>query len=89
MINQKAKLAVIWLDAYRSMPHNLVQLVLQQYRIPDMIRNCSREFNRQQFSFTNQNFTKLWQRLEVEIVISCIVLVMLFSSINELQDIMR
>lgn len=71
------------------MPHNLVQLVLQQNRIPDRIRNCSREFKRQQLSFTNRNFTKLWQRQEVEIVMSCKVLVMLFSSIYKLQGMMR
>ena len=80
----KGDLAVIWLDlanAYGSIPHKLIELVLQTYHIPTKIQALVKHyFNNFKMRFTVQDYTTSWQQLEVGIVTGCTISVILFAS---------
>ncbi|XP_063427466.1 uncharacterized protein LOC134710973 [Mytilus trossulus] len=82
--DSKGELAVVWLDlanAYGTVPHKLVELMLERYHVPDGVRALIKEyFNHLQLRFTVGDFTTSWQRLEVGIVTGCTISVILFSA---------
>ncbi|XP_063448172.1 uncharacterized protein LOC134727719 [Mytilus trossulus] len=82
--DSKGELAVVWLDlanAYGTVPHKLVELMLERYHVPYGVRELIREyFNHLQLRFTVGDFTTSWQRLEVGIVTGCTISVILFSA---------
>jgi hypothetical protein len=77
-------LTVIWLDlanAYGSIPHKVIERVLQTYYIPPKIQALVEHyFNSFRMRFTVQDYTTAWQRLEVGIVTGCTISVVLFAS---------
>lgn len=90
---QKAKikrkdLDVIWLDlanAYGSVPHQMIQLSLQMYHIPEEISiMLGTYFDGFLMRFTTKDFTTKWNRLEVGIAMGCTVSPILFVLAMEL-----
>ena len=84
---QKAKtnkkdLDVIWLDlanAYGSVPHQMVQLSLQMYHIPEEIsKMLENYFDGFLMRFTTKEYTTNWNRLEVGIAMGCSVSPIIF-----------
>lgn len=82
--DNKGDLAVLWLDlanAYGSIPHQLVQLTLQRYHVPERTRTLLQDyFDRFRMRFTVGSYTTAWQRLEVGIVTGCTISVILFAA---------
>ncbi|CAC5423518.1 unnamed protein product [Mytilus coruscus] len=82
--DSKGELAVVWLDlanAYGTVPHKLVELMLEIYHVPDGIRELIKEyFNHLQLRFIVGDYTTSWQRLGVGIVTGCTISVILFSA---------
>jgi hypothetical protein len=69
---KKGDLAVIWLDlanAYGSIPHKLVELMLERYYVPEKIKMMLKGyFENISIRFTVNGKETKWQRLEVGIV---------------------
>ncbi|KAK3089703.1 hypothetical protein FSP39_005754 [Pinctada imbricata] len=67
----KGNLAVLWLDfanAYGSMPHQLIDLTVAKYHVPEKTKNLPKDyFNNIVMRFTVEEYTTSWQRLEVGI----------------------
>ena len=78
----KTDLDVIWLDlanAYGSVPHQMIQLALQMYHVPEGIcKMLETYFNGFQMRFTTKEYTTDWARLEVGIAMGCTVSPILF-----------
>ena len=90
---QKAKankkdLDVIWLDltnAYGSVPHQMIHLSLQMYRVPVEISSMlGTYFDGFRTRFTTKDFITNWTRLEVGIAMGCTVSPVLFISSMQL-----
>ncbi|VDI29061.1 Hypothetical predicted protein [Mytilus galloprovincialis] len=83
--DSKGELAIVWLDlanAYGTLPHKLVELLLEIYHVPDGIRELIKEyFNHLQLRFTVGDYTTSWQRLKVERVTGCMISAILFSAV--------
>ena len=80
----KGDLTVLWLDlanAYGSIPHQLVDLTLERYHVPEKFRIILQHyFNNFKMRFNVDDYTTSWQRLEVGIVTGCTISVVLFSA---------
>ena len=78
----KLNLDVIWLDlanAYGSVPHQMIQLALRMYHVPENIRRMLAEyFGGFQMRFSTSDFTTDWINLEVGIAMGCAISPILF-----------
>ena len=80
----KRELAVIWLDlanAYRTIPHKLVELTLARYYVPEkfssLIHDYYALFN---MRFTVNGYKTTLQRLEIGIITGCTISVITFAA---------
>lgn len=77
-------LAVLWLDltdAYGTIPHKLVKLMLKTYHYPERFQKLLQcYFDNFNMCFTCGDFTTDWQMLKVGIVTGCTISVILFSA---------
>ena len=75
-------LTVVWLDlanAYGSIPHQLIEVALRHYHIPDHIHKLIKSYlGNIQLRFTTDNYTTSWLRLEKGIITGCTISVILF-----------
>ncbi|XP_076155592.1 uncharacterized protein LOC143138965 [Alosa pseudoharengus] len=78
----QGNLTVVWLDlanAYGSMPHSLINKAMEQYHIPDKIRQMINSYlGSFKLRFQTAKFTTTWQPLEKGIVTGCTVSPILF-----------
>ena len=79
---EKRDIDVVWLDlanAYGSVPHDMIQLALEMYHIPENIRTMLRKYF-QGFSmrFSTKEYTTDWIDLEVGIAMGCAISPILF-----------
>ena len=81
---KKGELAVIWLDlanAYGTLPHQLIDITLQKYHVPDKVRKLlDHYYNNFKLRFTVEEFTTNWQDLEIGIVTGCTISVIVFAA---------
>ncbi|XP_077352497.1 uncharacterized protein prkg2l isoform X1 [Festucalex cinctus] len=80
--SQKKTLSVVWLDlakAYPNVPHQLICKALEQYQVrSEVIQLVMSHMGSLQMSFSVQDFTTKWQRLEKGIMAGCTISVSLF-----------
>ncbi|XP_021365777.1 uncharacterized protein LOC110458420 [Mizuhopecten yessoensis] len=80
--SSRGNLTVVWLDlanAYGSIPHELIEVALQHYFIPEHIQGIVRSyFSGIQVRFTVGEDTTSWQNMEKGIVTGCTISVILF-----------
>ena len=80
----KGDLVVLWLDlknAYGSIPHQLVELTLQKYQVPEkLLQLIKGYYSNFQLRFTTNDFVTEWHKLEVGIITGCTISVILFAT---------
>ncbi|GFO24652.1 reverse transcriptase [Plakobranchus ocellatus] len=79
---EKLNLDVIWLDlanAYGSVPHEMIQLDLRMYHVPEVIQVMLDDyFSGFRMRFSTNNYTTNWINLEVGIAMGCTISPILF-----------
>lgn len=84
----KTDLHVIWLDvttAYGSVPHQLVNYAMKYFHMPTCVKNLvTQYFSVLQMSWSLQDFTTGWQRLEVGIAMGSAISPILFVAAFEI-----
>ncbi|GFO00759.1 reverse transcriptase [Plakobranchus ocellatus] len=80
--SEKLNLDVIWLDlanAYGSVPHEMIQLALRMYHVPEVIQVMLDDyFSGFRMRFSTNNYTTSWINLEVGIAMGCTIPPILF-----------
>ena len=80
--SEKLNLDVVWLNlanAYGSVPHQMIQLALRMYHVPEDIQVVlDKYFNGFRMRFPTNSYTTDWINLEIEIAIGCAVSPILF-----------
>ncbi|GFO03457.1 reverse transcriptase [Plakobranchus ocellatus] len=75
--SEKLNLDVIWLDlanAYGSVPHEMIQLALRMYHVPEVIPAMLDDyFSGFHMRFSTNNYTTSWIDLEVGIAMGCTI----------------
>ena len=78
----KLNLDVIWLDlanAYGSVPHQMIQLALRMYHVPETIQVMLEDyFINFRMRFSTASYTTDWINLEVGIAMGCTISPILF-----------
>ena len=78
----RGDLAVIWMDlanGYGSVPHKLIETVLEHYHIPEKTARIVRDYlERIHLRFRVGDYITSWQRLEKGIVTGCTISVIMF-----------
>ena len=81
---KKGELAVIWLDlanAYGTLPHQLIDITLQKYHVPEKVRKLlAHYYNNFKLRFTVEEFTTAWQFLEIGLVTGCTISEIIFAA---------
>lgn len=82
---EKTDLHVVWLDAYRSVPHQLINFTTEFFHMPETIRSpVSSYFNNLRMGFTLLEYTTGWQQLELGIAMGCSISPILFVATFEM-----
>ncbi|GFO00946.1 reverse transcriptase [Plakobranchus ocellatus] len=80
--SEKLNLDVVWLDlanAYGSVPHEMIQLALRMYHVPEVIQVMLDDYFRGfHMRFSTNNYTTNWINLEVGIAMGCTIFPILF-----------
>ena len=80
--SEKLNLDVVWLDlanAYGSVPHQMIQLALRMYDVPEDIQMMpDKYFNGFRMRFSTNKYTTNWINLEIGIVMGCTISPILF-----------
>ncbi|GFO23921.1 reverse transcriptase [Plakobranchus ocellatus] len=80
--SEKLNLDVVWLDlanAYGSVPHEMIQLALRKYHIPEVIQVMLDDyFSGFRMRFSTNDYTTNWINLEVGIAMGCTISPILF-----------
>ena len=80
----KGDLVVLWLDlknAYGSILHQLVELTLQKYQVPEkLLQLIKGYYSNFQLRFTTNDFVTEWHKLKVGIITGCTISVILFAT---------
>ena len=80
--SEKLNLDVIWLDlanAYGSVPHQMIQLALSMYHVPEDIQVMLDDyFSGFRIRFSTNSYTTDWINLEIEIAMGCTISPILF-----------
>ncbi|GFO27689.1 reverse transcriptase [Plakobranchus ocellatus] len=80
--SEKLNLDVVWLDlanAYGSVPHEMIQLALRMYHVPEVIQVMLDDyFSGFRMRFSTNNYTTNWINLEVGIAMGCTISPILF-----------
>ena len=74
--SEKLNLSVVWLDlanAYGSEPHQMIQLALRMYHVPEDIQVMLDKFNGFRMRFSINSYTTDWINLEIGIAMGCTV----------------
>ena len=83
-----SELHVIWLDlanAYGSVRHNLLEKAMEFFWIPDEIKNLIlRYFKCTYLRFSNNKFSTSWQKLNIGIMMGCVISPLLFVMVMEM-----
>ncbi|GFN74544.1 reverse transcriptase [Plakobranchus ocellatus] len=78
----KLILDVVWLDlanAYGSVPHEMIQLALRMYHVPEVIQVMLDDYlSGFRMRFSTNNYTTNWINLEVGIAMGCTISPILF-----------
>ncbi|GFR94326.1 reverse transcriptase [Elysia marginata] len=78
----KLNLDVVWLDlpyAYGSVPHEMIQLALRMYQVPEDIQVMLDDyFSEFRMRFSTSDYTTNWINLEVGIAMGCTISPTLF-----------
>ena len=78
----KLNLDVVWLDlanAYGSVPHQMIQLALRMYHVPESIQVMLEDyFSGFRMRFTTSSYTTDWINLEIGIAMGCTISPILF-----------
>ena len=86
--SEKLNLDVVWLDlanAYGSVPHQMIQLALKMYHVPEAIQVMLEEyFAGFKMRYTTQSCTTDWVNLEVGIAMGCTISPILFVMAMEI-----
>ncbi|GFR82378.1 reverse transcriptase [Elysia marginata] len=75
--SEKLNFHILWLDqanAYGSVPHEMIQLALRIYHVPEDIQVMLDDY----FSGFRMRFTTNWINLEVDIAMGCTISQILF-----------
>ena len=79
---EKLNLDVVWLDpanAYRSVPHQMIQLTLRTYHVPEDIQMMlDKYFRGFRMKFSSNSYTTDWINLEIGIAMGCKISSILF-----------
>ncbi|GFO32236.1 reverse transcriptase [Plakobranchus ocellatus] len=85
--SEKLNLDVVWLDlanAYGSVPHEMIQLALRMYHVPEVIQVMLHDyFSGFRMRFSTNNYTTNWINLEVGIAMGCTISPILFVMVME------
>ena len=85
--NNKTELHVIWLDlenVYGSVRHQLLDKAME-FWIPEDIKNLiSRYFKRTYVRFSNNEYSTKWQKLNIGIMMGCVISPLLFVLVMEM-----
>ncbi len=75
----RGDLTIIWLDltnAYGSIPHKLVEVVLQRYHVPQKVKDIILDYyNKFSLRVSTGPLSSDWHQLEVGIITGCTILV--------------
>ena len=86
--NNKTELHVIWLDlenAYGSVRHQLLEKAMELLWIPEDIKNLiSTYFKRTYVRFSNNKYSTNWQKLNIGIMMGCVISPLLFVLVMEM-----
>ena len=86
--NNKTKLHVIWFDlenAYGSVRHQLLEKAMEFFWIPKDIKNLiSMYFKRTYVRFSNNKYSTNWQKLNIGIMMGCVIAPLLFVLVMEM-----
>ena len=86
--SEKLDLDVVWLDlanAYGSVPHQMIQLALKMYHVPEGIQIMLEEyFAGFKMRYSTESFTTDWINLEVGIAMGCTISPILFVMAMEI-----
>ena len=86
--NNKTEFHVIWLDlenAYGSVRHQLLQKAMEFFWIPEDIKNLiSTYFKRTYMRFSNNKYSINWQKLNIGIMMGCVISPLLFVLVMEM-----
>ena len=79
----KGNLSVLWLDlanAFRSIPHKLVQLTLTKHHVPSKCRDLIADYYTNfRMDLSSGTITSRWHKVEIGIITGCTISVTLFS----------
>ncbi|KAJ8395939.1 hypothetical protein AAFF_G00026470 [Aldrovandia affinis] len=85
---ERSDLHVVWLDlanAYGSVPHQLIDFAMEFFFMPESIRGLvSSYFKDLQMCFALEDFTIVWQQLEVGIAMGYSISPILFVAAFEI-----
>ncbi|GFO47106.1 reverse transcriptase [Plakobranchus ocellatus] len=80
--SEKLNRNVVWLDlanAYGSIPHEMIQLALRMYHVPEVIQVMPGDyFSGFRMWFSTNDYTTNWINLEVGIALGCTISLILF-----------
>lgn len=83
----RGDLAVLWLDltnAYESIPHKLVELVLHLHRVPSKIKDLILDYyDNFRLRYPSGSVTSDWHRLGKGVITVCTISVTLFCTGDE------
>ena len=86
--NNKTKLHIIWLDlenTYGSVRHQLLEKAMEFFWIPEDIKNLiSTYFKRTYVRFSNNKYSTNWQKLNIGIMMGCVISPLLFVLVMEM-----
>ena len=85
---ERKELHVVWLDlanAYGSVPHSLIKIAMQFFHIPEKVIDIlMRYFGSAFMRFKTDSYITGWQRLEIGIMMGCVISPLLFVMCMEL-----
>ena len=85
---ERKELHVVWLDlanAYGSVPHSLIKVAMQFFHIPEKVIDIlMRYFGSAFMRFKMDSYITGWQRLEIGIMMGCVISPLLFVMCMEL-----
>ena len=87
--SEKLNLDVVWLNlanAYGSVPHQMIQLALRMYHVPEDIQVVlGKYYNDFWMRFFTKSYTTDWINLEIGIVMGCEISPILFVMAMEVM----
>ena len=87
--NNKTELLVIWLDlenAYGSVRHQLLEKAMEFFWIPEDIKNLIPTYLKRTYvRFSNNKYSTNWQKLNIAIMMGCVISPLLFVLVMEMK----